>query len=243
MRGYKIAFLTTLLIAAALAAGLGFLWFHPRSAPMAMTVNQPAYAPAPPQQPKLAPFQLTPQRAQAIGVKTGTVQLKQTLDEIRTVGNVEVDETKLAYVQTRFSGWIQKVFADSTYQYVRKGQPLFTIYSPDLVTTENEFLLAKQNRAALAQSSVPGVASGAASLLDSARERLKQWEIPEREISALSETGAVKRELEIDSPVSGFISERNALPNMYVQPGTKLYTIADLSTVWIYAQVFQSDIG
>ncbi|HEX5432219.1 MAG TPA: FixH family protein, partial [Bryobacteraceae bacterium] len=143
----------------------------------------------------------------------------------------------------RFSGWIQKVFADSTYQYVRKGQPLFTIYSPDLVTTESEFLLAKQNRAALAQSSVPGVASGAASLLDSARERLKQWEIPEREISALAETGTVKHELEIDAPVSGSISERNALPNMYVQPGTKLYTIADLSTVWVYAQVFQSDIG
>ncbi len=126
---------------------------------------------------------------------------------------------------------------------MRRGQPLLTIYSPDLVTTENEYLLAKNNRDLLARSSVPGVASGAATLLSSAAERLKQWEIPEREIRELETSGTIKRELEIDSPASGFITERNALPNMYVQPGTKLYSVADLSTVWVYAQVFQNDIG
>lgn len=246
MRGYKIAFLTTFVLAAALAGAVGFLWFHPRTAPMPRqaAAAPPSAAVVPePEEPRLAPVQLAPQRLQTIGVKTGTVRFKDAQDEIRTVGSIEPDETRLAYVQTRFSGWIQKVFGDSTYQYVRKGQPLFTIYSPDLVTTEREYLLAKENRTLLAHSSVPGVASGADSLLDSARERLKQWEIPEREIDALSETGMVRRELEIDSPVSGVISERNALPNMYVQPGTKLYTVADLSTLWVYAQVFQSDIG
>jgi Cu(I)/Ag(I) efflux system membrane fusion protein/cobalt-zinc-cadmium efflux system membrane fusion protein len=129
------------------------------------------------------------------------------------------------------------------YQFVRKGQPLFTIYSPELVTTEREYLLAKENRNILVQSSVPGVAAGAESLLTSATERLEQWQIPEREIAKLERTGVVERELEIDSPVSGFITERNALPNLYVQPGTKLYTVADLSTVWVYAQIFQNDIG
>src|SRR5439155_10533949 len=124
---------------------------------------------------------------------------------------VEVDETRLAYIQVRFAGWIQKVFADSTYQHVRKGQPLFTIYSPDLVTTEQEYLLAKESRNDLAQSSVPGVASGAASLLDAAAERLKQSEVPEREIGPLESTGRVRHQLEIDSPVQGFITERNAL--------------------------------
>src|ERR1019366_8451047 len=130
-----------------------------------------------------------------------------------------------------------------TFKQVRKGQPLLTIYSPELVRTENEYLLAKQNRALLAQSTVPGVASGAGTLLSSAMERLRQWGIPEREIQEVEETGQVKRDLEIDSPASGFIVERNALPTMYVQPGTKLYSIADLSAVWVYAQVFQNDIG
>jgi Cu(I)/Ag(I) efflux system membrane fusion protein/cobalt-zinc-cadmium efflux system membrane fusion protein len=141
--------------------------------------------------------------------------MKDVHDEIRTVGNVEPDETRLAYVQVRFPGWIQKVFADSTYQYVRKGQPLFTIYSPDLVTTEQEYLLAKQNRSALA----------------------------DREIAQLESSGKPRQYLEIDSPVSGYITERNALPNMYVQPETRLYSVADLSTVWAYAEVFQNDIG
>ncbi|HEV2175873.1 MAG TPA: efflux RND transporter periplasmic adaptor subunit [Terriglobia bacterium] len=257
MKNYRSAFAVALALNVLLAAGLGFLWWRSHSRkiktppPPQQTASVPATetsasgmvtpAPAPTETP-LVPVQLTPQRMQSIGVQTGLVERKPVEDEIRTVGNVELDETRLAYVQVRFPGWIQKVFADSTYQYIHKGQPLFTIYSPDLVTTEQEYLLAKQNRNDLAQSSVPGVASGAASLLDAAAERLKQWQVPEREIAQLESTGKVRHELEIDSPVSGYITERNALPNMYVQPETKLYTVADLSTVWVYAEVFQSDM-
>lgn len=245
MRSYKIAFFIALAAAIVLGGGAAFLWLHPNRLQNPPTGN--AQAPVPAREtntePKLAPVELTPQRMQSIGVKTGLVQMKNIHDEIRTVGNVEVDETRLAYVQVRFSGWVQKVYADSTYQFVRKGQPLFTVYSPELVTTEQEYLLAKENRNILAKSTVPGVASGAETLLSSAAERLKQWEIPDREIAHLEQTGAIRHELEIDSPVSGFITERNALPNMYVQPGTKLYTVADLSTVWVYVQVFQNDIG
>lgn len=194
-------------------------------------------------EPNLVPVTLTPQRMQSIGVKTGVVEYKQVNDEIRTTGNVEADETRLAEVQVRFAGWIQKVYVDATFQKVGKGQTLLTIYSPELVATENEYLLARQNREFLAKSSVPGVASGADNLLSSAAQRLRQWGIPEREIEELEQSGKVKRELEIDCPVSGFITERNALPNMYVQPGTKLYSVADLSAVWVYAQVFQNDLG
>ncbi len=149
----------------------------------------------------------------------------------------------LAYVQVRFSGYIQKVFADSTYQYVHKGQPLFTMYSPDLVATEREYLVAKQNQQQVAQSTVPGVASSAASLLDATAERLKQWGVPQREIARLESTGQVQQELEVDSPVSGYITERNALPNVAVQPEMRLYTITDFSTVWVQAQVFQNDLA
>jgi len=171
------------------------------------------------------------------------VERKPIEDEIRATGNVAVDETRLAYVQVRFSGYIQKVFADATYQYVRKGQPLLTIYSPDLVATEREYLVAKQNQQQVAQSTVPGVASGAASLLDASVERLRQWGVPQQEIARLESTGQVQQELEVDSPASGYITERNALPRVAVQPDMRLYTIADLSTVWVQAQVFQDDLG
>jgi len=146
-------------------------------------------------------------------------------------------------VQTRISGHIEKVFADATYQYVKKGQPLFTIHSPELVAAEREYLLAQQNSQNLSQSTVPGVAAGIASLQESSRERLSQWDIPQQEIARLETTAQVSETLEIDSPVSGYITERNALPNLMVQPDTRLYTVADLSTVWVLAQVFQNDLG
>ena len=138
------------------------------------------------------PVQLSPQRLQSIGITSAPVEIKPLSNEVRAVGNVAVDERLQAYVQTRFSGWIQKVFVDTTYQFVRKGQPLFTIYSPDVVTTEQEYLLAKQNRKLLSQSTVPGVAQGAHSLLTAAEERLRQWDIPQREIQHLQATGQVR---------------------------------------------------
>jgi RND family efflux transporter MFP subunit len=258
MQRYRIAFFVTLGTAILLAATVILLWVDPQGLkariPFAASIQtsaspasrqsgeSPASQPTP-SEPNLVSVTLTPQRMQSIGAKTGAVEFRQVHDEIRTTGNVEADETRLSEVQVRFAGWIQKVFADSTFQQVRRGQPLLTIYSPELVRTESEYLLAKQNRELLARSTVPNVASGANTLVSSAAERLKQWGIPEREIQELEESGQIKREMEIDSPASGFIVERNALRNMYVQPGTKLYSVADLSTVWVYAQVFQNDIG
>jgi Cu(I)/Ag(I) efflux system membrane fusion protein/cobalt-zinc-cadmium efflux system membrane fusion protein len=194
-------------------------------------------------EPSLAPVQLTPQRLQSIGVKLETAELKQVQVELRVTGNVDVDERRVAFVQTRFPGWIRKVYGDATYQYIRKGQPLFTIYSPDLVTTEQEYLLAKKNSEQVRTSTVTGVSTSAVALLSAARERLTQWEVPDSEIEKLETTGKVITDLTFNSPVSGYITEKNALPNMYVQPESKLYMIADLSTVWVNAQIFQTDIG
>jgi len=251
MQRYRIAFFVTLAAAILLAAGVILLWLDPQvlkarfSSVMSRTpsTSEATRSETPNSEPALVPVSLTPQRMQSIGVKTGRVEYRQVHDEILTTGSVEVDETRLAEVQVRFAGWIQKVYVDSTFKPVKKGQPLLTIYSPELVRTENEYLLAKQNRGLLVQSTVPGVASGADNLVSSAMERLKQWGIPERDIQELEETGQAKRDFEIDSPSSGLIIERNALPTMYVQPGTKLYSIADLSAVWVYAQLFQNDIG
>jgi RND family efflux transporter MFP subunit len=207
------------------------------------TLGSPAVGRSGPKasEPNLAPLTLTPQRMQSIGVKTGVVERRQVQDEIRTVGNVEADETRLADVQVRFSGWVQKVYADATYEVLRHGQPLLTVYSPELVTAEQEYLVAKD---LLAQSSTQGGGlHGSASLVNAATERLKRLQIPDREIARLKKSGKVSHDIEINSPVSGVVIDRKAFPNMYVEPGTKLYAVADLSTVWVYAEIFQNDIG
>ena len=170
--------------------------------------------------------------------------MRKVSNELRVPGNVEMNQRQLAYVQTRFPGWIQKVFANATYQYVRKGQPLFTIYSPDLVSTEQEYLLAKQNqqiiRARMCMARQRTRATGSCRLRPTA---CGNSACPPSEIARLEQTGTVQHDITIDSPASGYITEFNALPNQYVQPDTKLYTIADLSTVWVYANVFQTDVG
>src|SRR6267154_2365677 len=254
MRNYRNAFAFAVVGNIALVGILGGLWWRSvqhKKTEAAMPSASNEAAPNIPNASEsasmshevpLVPVQLSPERMQSIGVRMGRVERKMVGDEIRATGNVAVDETKLAYVQVRYSGYIQKVFADATYQYLRKGQPLFTIYSPDLAATEREYLVAKQNQQRVAGSTVVGVAESAASLLSAASERLKQWGVSQREIARLESTGQVQQEMEVDSPVSGYITERNALPNVAVQPEMRLYTIADLSTVWVQAQVFQNDL-
>ncbi|MGB2678161.1 MAG: efflux RND transporter periplasmic adaptor subunit [Candidatus Acidiferrum sp.] len=256
MKNYRIAFIIVLVANLILAAALAGFWWRSQHRAAQNSAAPPASNPAPQQEMNnppappqasaetpLSAIQLSPERLQSIGVKFGVVERKDLKDTVRTTGTVAIDERRLSYVQTRISGHIEKVFADATYQYVKKGQPLFTIHSPELVTAECEYVLAKQNAQNLSQSTVPGVASGVVSLLESSRERLAQWDIPPQEIVRLETTGQAGESLEVDSPVSGYITERNALPNLTVQPDTRLYTVADLSTVWVLAQVFQNDLG
>ncbi len=260
---YRRAFLLTLSAFIAVAGVAGWLWWHSPFNPLkrgekpAVAARQgsetpqpttdratnAADAPASQSDSPLAPIQLSPQRMQSIGVKVGTVESKVISDEIRSYGNVQANERRFAYVQTRFAGWIRQVYADATGDFIEKGQPLFTIYSPDLVASEREYLLAKKSAGALQQSAISGVADGAASLITASKARLQQFDIPESEVAKLDDTGEPIADLTFTSPVSGYITEKNALPNLYVQPDTKLYTIADLSEVWVFAQIFQNDAG
>jgi RND family efflux transporter MFP subunit len=260
---YRRAFVVALIAFIAVAGFAAWLWWRSSFNPIARgsqptvaasggsetsqstadTTASAAGSTAPQLDSPLAPIQLSPQRMQSIGVKVGTVESKVMSDEIRSYGNVQPNERRFAYVQTRFSGWIRKIYADATGDFIAKGQPLFTIYSPDLVASEREYLLAKKSAAALQQSAVSGVADGAASLITAAKARLQQFDISESEIAKLDETGEPITDLTVNSPVAGYITEKNALPNMNVQPDTKLYTIADLSEVWVLAQIFQNDAG
>jgi RND family efflux transporter MFP subunit len=254
MKNYRTGFLLALTGNIILIVIVATLWLYYRPAKIidakslastsaASVADSSTATSAPESEARLVPVQISGQRLQSIGATTGKVERKLVEDELRTTGNVAVDETRLAYVQVRFAGFVQKVFADATYQYVRRGQPLCTIYSPDLAATEREYLVAKQNQQQVAQSAVPGVASGAASLVDAAVERLKQSGVPQQEIDRLESTSQIQQEVEIDSPVSGYITERNALPSVAVQPEMRLYSIADLSAVWVQAQVFQGDLA
>lgn len=200
-------------------------------------------------EPALAPVQISAQRMQEIGVTTAVAEMKPVSNSLRVPGNVDINEQGLSYVQTRFPGWIQNVYANATYQYVRKGQPLFTVYSPDLVSSEQEYLLARKNQEAFARpmpghENMPGMATQESGwLMVAATQRLEQFGVAPEEIANLEKSGKAEKNVTVYSPVSGYITERNALPNAYVQPEIKLYSIADLSTVWVYANVFQDDVG
>jgi RND family efflux transporter MFP subunit len=236
---------TSLVWLAAIALATGFLLY--RSLPVNQENQenkglQPVAAGPPAEAPR-APVQLTPEGMQSIGVKTGIVESKQISDDIRATGTVDINERLISYVQLRYHGYIRKVFANATYQYVRKGDPLFTIYSPDLVQTEQDYLDARNYQDHTAASTIEGVASGAQAMSAGAEERLRQWDVAPGDIAKLKETRAPISDLLITSPVSGYITERNALPNLYVEPSTRLYTIAGLSAVWVNAQIFQDDIG
>jgi len=247
---YRRLFLFALILNIVLV--VGFLW-NWRSAhqqpPASATAEHPPMAgftpppPATPAEQPLMPVQLSPERIQAIGVKTGKAEYQNVAAEIRATGTVDVDERRVANVQTRYPGWIRNVYANATYQFIRKGEPLFTIYSPELVASEQEYLLARSNVQKLRQSSLANVSSGAEQLLNSARERLRQWNLSDADISKLDVTGQPQPEYTFASPVSGYVLERMALPNVYVQPDMKLYTVADLSSIWVNAQVFQEDAG
>ncbi|MBI3950362.1 MAG: efflux RND transporter periplasmic adaptor subunit [Acidobacteria bacterium] len=186
---------------------------------------------------------IAPERQQLIGVRSVPAALKPLVKEIRAVGKVAYDETKLTHIHTKVNGYIEEVFVDYVGKVVKKGDPLFTIYSPELVATQEEYLLALRGQEYLGDSSFDHVARGSKSLLEATRKRLLLWDITEEEIEILQKEGKAKRELTIYSPVSGIVTERAAYHHgRYVNPEMDLYTIVDLSTVWVIAEVYEYEL-
>jgi RND family efflux transporter MFP subunit len=181
-------------------------------------------------------------KQQLIGVRTTTVEREPLVRTVRTTGQLTADETKLAHVHVKINGYIEKVFVDYVGQLVKKGQPLFTIYSPDLVATQEEYLIAKRGAAELGNSQFKEVSQGSQSLLRSARERLKLWDISDEQIRKLDETGEVSRTLTFYSPVDGFVMDRKAFPQTAVTPDMDLYQITDLSKIWLNADVYEYEV-
>jgi len=186
--------------------------------------------------------EISPARQQLMGITTARVEYRLLDKTIRTVGNVALDETRLANVHVKVNGWIQKVFVDYTFQHVKKGDPLFTLYSPELLATQQEYLLALKAERELSTSSFREVAVGGKSLLEAARRRLSLWDLTDAQIRELEETGQPQREITYYSPATGHVIERKAFPNQYVTPETELYKLADHSNVWVYADIYEPEM-
>jgi RND family efflux transporter MFP subunit len=178
----------------------------------------------------------------ALGVRLTSVQERNVSRTLRTSGVVIADETRIGHVHVKTAGWVEDVYANFIGQYVRMGQPLFTLYSPDLVATQQEYLIARRGQQQLQKSQYEEVAKSSRSLLDSARERLKLWDMTDKQIEELDRTGEVRKTITVYSHVSGFITDRKVFPHTMAAADSDLYTIADLSRVWVTADVFEADL-
>jgi RND family efflux transporter MFP subunit len=183
--------------------------------------------------------QISAEKQQLIGVKYGQAEMSGGARTIRAAGRVAVDETRIQHVHTRVEGWIDKVFVDFTGKYVRKGQPLLTIYSPEMLASQRELLIAAKAGSAMRNSPLPSAFNQSQSLLQAARRRLELWDLSPAQIDQVLATGEPIRNITLYSPASGYVMERKAFPQLKVTPETDLYTITDLSHVWVVADVFE----
>ncbi len=183
--------------------------------------------------------QIPLEKQQLIGVRFGTVEYASTARTLRAVGKVAYDETRIARVQTKIEGWIDRVFVDFTGQLVEKGQPLFTLYSPEMLATQQEYLLALRAHDVMQGSTMTGMVDYSHSLVEASRRRLELWDLGENQIQQIAERKQALKNVTIYSPMSGYVVARNAYPNQKIMPDTELYTVVDLSKVWVMADVFE----
>lgn len=185
------------------------------------------------------------EKQQLIGVKTVAASVKPLQKIIRTVGRIEYDERNLATINTKIEGWIERLYVNYTGKYVKKGEPLAEIYSPELVATQQEFLnVLKWARPGADKDNPIGklLSRDAEAIIEAAKQRLRLWDINDAQIKKIEETGKPIRTLTIFSPASGYVVQKMALQGMRVMPGEKLFDVADLSTVWIVSDIYEYEV-
>ncbi len=189
-----------------------------------------------------AEVRLSPERQQLIGVQREQV-VRQPLERVlRAPGRVDYDERRVDHIHTRTEGWIRELYANYTGQLVKPHQALFSFYSPELEAAQAEYLLALRAVLALGEDPIEEVAEGAAALLSASRSRLLQWEFGEEQLAQLEEAGSPLAEVMVYTHSGGFVVEKRALEGMRAEPGADLYTIADLSVVWIHADLYEHEL-
>lgn len=207
------------------------------------TAGAPAATPTPSAASQDNAIFVPPEKQQLIGMRSVPAEIGTLTKDIRIVGKVSYDETRVTHIHSKVSGYIEEVFADSVGKPVRAGDPLFTIYSPDLVATEQDFLLALKSRELLRTSTVASAAQGSENLIAAARERLRLWDVTDQEIQRLETEGKMKRAIAVYSPVTGVVTERAAYHHgTFVDPSKDLFTIVDLSRVWVLGEAYETDL-
>ena len=181
-------------------------------------------------------------KVQKLGVRSEPASMRSLDKVVKAVGRIEVDERRVFAIAPKFEGWVEHLFVNATGQPVSKGQPLFEVYSPELVSAQREYAIATEAVKALKNAGEDPQAS-MKRLADSSLARLKNWDISEEQVRALTETGAARRTLTFRSPVSGIVMEKKAVQGMRFMPGDSLYQVADLSSVWVIADVYEQDIA
>jgi membrane fusion protein, copper/silver efflux system len=185
---------------------------------------------------------IDPGMARSLGITIATAELGPVRREIRTTGNVTFDETRLSTVTPKIGGFIERLHVNFTGQAVRRGQPLLEIYSPELVAAQEDLLSAVRLEGQLARSAAPGVAERTGGLVEATRRRLQLWDISPAQIRRVEETGEVRRTMTLHAPFTGFVVERDVQAGQSVQPGQALFRLADLSQVWVEADVYERDL-
>ena len=181
-------------------------------------------------------------KVQKLGVRTEAAQLRNMDRSIRAAGRVEPDERRIFMIAPKFEGYVERLHVNVTGQPVAKGQSLFEVYSPELVSLQREYAIAAQGVVSLKGADSPAQL-GMARLVESSLQRLKNWDISEEQVKALVASGETKRTMTFRSPVSGIVTEKNAVQGMRFMPGEALYQVSDLSAVWVVADVAEQDIG
>ncbi|GAB4410957.1 MAG: efflux RND transporter periplasmic adaptor subunit [Thermodesulfovibrionales bacterium] len=186
------------------------------------------------------------EKQQLIGVKTVEVAVRPLQKIVRTVGRIEYDERRLATVNTKFEGWLEKLYVDYTGRYVKKGEPLADIYSPELFATQQEFInllrWAGQKDKDIKDDLGVMLSRDAETIIEAAKQRLRLWDITDAQIKRIGETGKPIRTLTIYSPVNGYVVQKMALQGMRVMPGERLFDIADLSSVWVISDIYEYEL-
>jgi RND family efflux transporter MFP subunit len=184
-------------------------------------------------------MEISTEKQQLIGVVVSSVARRPLSTAVRAVGQVVVDEQRLSDVHTKIEGWVEKLYANQTGKIVRKGQPLLTIYSPELVSTQQEMLVALRARERVKDSPFPEVRRSGDSMVAAARQRLRLWDVSEAEIARLEKTGETKKALTIYAPATGYVMEKMVVEGMRVMPEMTLYRLVDLSRVWVEADIYE----
>jgi membrane fusion protein, copper/silver efflux system len=187
---------------------------------------------------------ISPDKVQLIGVRVAVADSRSLDKQIHTVGKIEPDETRLAFVNTKIAGWVKKLYVDYTGKEVMKGQPLLSLYSPDLVTAQEEYLIALRSASHDSHESgdMQELEASRNDLLESTRRRLELWDISEAQIAELGKSGKPQTEMIIEAPLNGIVLEKMVLEGSYITPGMNLYKIADLSTIWIIADIYEYEV-